>query len=153
MKCQVKILDERYKSEWSLPEFATESSAGIDLRAALTEPLVLKPGVCQLIPTGLSVFIEQPGLVGMIFARSGLGVKKGIVLGNGTGVIDADYQGPLMIGILNRSQDEYTIQPGERVAQMVFVHVVAPSEFSWEVVEDFKPTERGEGGFGSSGRA
>ena len=153
MEVKVKVLDNRYNDgTWELPSFGTAFSAGVDLRAALDAPYVLYPGDSILVPTGLSMFIGTPGIVGLLFARSGLGHRHGIALGNGTGVIDADYQGPLMVSILNRSNKEFTIEPGERIAQMLFMNVVAPADLSFKVVDEFVQTERGEGGFGSTGR-
>ncbi len=144
---KIKILDPRLKD--SLPAYATEGSAGLDLRAALDEPLEIAPGECKLIKTGLAVWIEDPHLAGMILPRSGLGHKHGIVLGNLVGLIDSDYQGELMISCWNRSDKAYTVQPFERIAQLVIVPVMQPK---LEVVESFEATERGEGGFGHSGR-
>lgn len=151
MELEVKILDQRYRNEWELPSFGTKYSAGLDLRAALDAPYTVQPGECILVPTGLCVYIKTPGVCGMLFARSGLGHRHGIVLGNGTGIIDADYQGPLQISILNRSDKEYTIQPGERVAQMVLVSTLSADLVGFKIVDDFTPTERGEGGFGHTG--
>lgn len=147
---QAKILDPRLGTEFPLPAYATPGSAGLDLRALLKEDTVLEPGQTLLIPTGLSIYIGDPGLAAMILPRSGLGHKHGIVLGNLVGLIDSDYQGQLMVSVWNRGQQSFTIEPGERIAQMVFVPVVQ-AEFN--LVEDFDTTERGEGGFGHSGRA
>lgn len=146
MKC--KILDERIGNEWPMPAYGTEQSAGMDLRACLDEPLTLAPGQTQLISSGLSIYIEDPGLVGQLLPRSGMGHKHGIVLGNLVGVIDADYQGPLMISCWNRSDKPFTIEPGERIAQLVIVPVV---QAELQIVDSFDETERGEGGFGSTG--
>ena len=146
---QAKILDPRIGNEFPLPQYATPGSAGLDLRAMLKEDTVLEPGQTLLIPTGLSVYIGDPGLAALILPRSGLGHKHGIVLGNLVGLIDSDYQGQLMVSVWNRGQDSFTIEPGERIAQMVFVPVVQ-AEFN--LVEDFDATDRGEGGFGHSGR-
>ncbi|MGB0664921.1 MAG: dUTP diphosphatase [Pontibacterium sp.] len=146
---QVKILDDRIGNSIPLPEYATEGSAGLDLRACLDEPLTLAPGETQLIPTGLSVYIEDPGLCAMILPRSGLGHKHGIVLGNLVGLIDSDYQGQLFVSCWNRGHSAFTIEPSERIAQMVIVPVV---QAQFDIVTEFEKTERAEGGFGSSGR-
>ena len=143
----VKVLDARLASQ--LPAYATPGSAGLDLRACVTEPLVLAPGETQLIPTGLSIHIGDPGLAAMILPRSGLGHKHGIVLGNLVGLIDSDYQGPLMVSCWNRGNAAFTIQPLERIAQLVIVPVV---QAGFRVVEQFDSSHRGEGGFGSTGR-
>jgi dUTP pyrophosphatase len=149
-KIQVKILDSRMGKDFSLPVYATKGSAGLDLRACIEDPLVLAPGDAQLVPTGLAVHIADPHMAAMILPRSGLGHKNGIVLGNLTGLIDSDYQGPLMISCWNRGKEAYTIQPGERIAQMVIVPVLR-AEF--EIVNEFNsPSERKEGGFGDSGK-
>lgn len=146
---QVKLLDSRMGKEFPLPTYATEGSAGLDLRAILDAPLVLAPGDTQLISTGLSIYIEDPDKCAMILPRSGLGHKHGIVLGNSVGLIDSDYQGPLMVSCFNRSKEAYTINPGDRIAQLVIVPVV---QVGFELVESFDETERGEGGFGHSGK-
>lgn len=147
LKIALKVLDERLNS--LLPEYATEGSAGLDLRAALPSALVLHPGQTELIPTGLSIYIADPGYAGMILPRSGLGHKHGIVLGNLVGLIDSDYQGPLMVSAWNRSQAPFTIEPLERLAQLLVVPVV---QAAFERVESFDLTARGAGGFGSTGR-
>ena len=147
-KLQVRILDDRIGSEIPFPEYATEGSAGLDLRACLKEPLTVAPGDTHLIPTGLSVHIADPALAAMILPRSGLGHKHGIVLGNLVGLIDSDYQGELMVSCWNRGQTEFTIEIGERLAQMVLVPVV---QADFEVVSEFGASNRGEGGFGSTG--
>ncbi|MBQ8829654.1 MAG: dUTP diphosphatase [Burkholderiaceae bacterium] len=147
MKVKVKILDDRLKE--SLPSYATTGSAGLDLRAAIQEPLTIEPGKTVLIKTGMAIWLNDPHYCAMILPRSGLGHKHGIVLGNLVGLIDSDYQGELMVSCWNRSSTEYTIQPMERIAQLVIVPVVQ-SEF--DIVDEFTSTERGEGGFGSSGR-
>lgn len=147
-KLQVKILDPRFGHEWDLPSYATTGSAALDLRAALDAELILEPGTASLIPSGLSIHVEDPGLCAMILPRSGLGHKHGLILGNGTGLIDADYQGPLMISLLNRSAVPYAIQPGDRIAQLVIVPIV---RVALEVVTEFTESERGEGGFGHTG--
>lgn len=145
---QAKILDPRLGQQWPLPHYATGGSAGLDLRALLHEPLVLEPGQTQLLPTGLAIYIADPGLAAMILPRSGLGHKHGIVLGNLVGLIDSDYQGQLMVSCWNRSQQAFTIEPGERIAQLVLVPVL---QASLEVVEDFDNSARGAGGFGHTG--
>ena len=146
---ELKILDPRIGQEFPLPEYATPGSAGLDLRACLDAAVELAPGATTLLPTGLAIHIADPGLCATILPRSGLGHKHGIVLGNLVGLIDSDYQGQLMVSIWNRGQDSFTIEPGERIAQMVFVPVVQ-AEFN--LVEEFEATDRGEGGFGHSGR-
>jgi dUTP pyrophosphatase len=144
----VKVLDARM-AEY-LPAYATSGSAGLDLRACLDAPLTLAPGGAALIPTGLAVHIGDPGLAAMLLPRSGLGHKHGIVLGNLVGLIDSDYQGPLMVSCWNRSSVAYTVQPLERIAQMLIVPVV---QAAFRCVEEFDTSARGEGGFGSTGRA
>ena len=144
----VKVLDPRMADQ--LPRYATGGSAGLDLRACLDNPLVLQPGQAELVPTGLAVHIADPGLAAMLLPRSGLGHKHGIVLGNLVGLIDSDYQGPLMVSCWNRGSAAFTIQPLERIAQMVIVPVV---QARFEQVESFADSARGEGGFGSTGRA
>lgn len=146
---QLKILDPRLGSEFPLPAPATEASAGVDLRAMLEAPLILAPGASELIPSGIAIHIADPNLCAVVLPRSGLGHRHGIVLGNLVGLIDADYQGPLLISCWNRSDAAFTIAPGERIAQLVVVPIVRPT---FEVVEEFAPSERGSGGFGSSGR-
>lgn len=146
---KLKILDARIGTEFPLPQAATAGSAGLDLRACVAAPLQLAPGAAELIPTGISIFIDDPGYAAMILPRSGLGHKHGIVLGNLVGLIDSDYQGPLMVSCWNRSQTPFTINPGDRIAQLVIVPVVQPR---FEVVEAFEQTQRAGGGFGSSGR-
>jgi dUTP pyrophosphatase len=144
----VKLLDPRMAEQ--LPAYATAGSAGLDLRAALDAPLLLEPGQAALIPTGLAIHIGDPGLCAMLLPRSGLGHKHGIVLGNLVGLIDSDYQGPLMVSCWNRGLAAYTVQPLERIAQMVIVPVV---QARFEVVESFDASQRGSGGFGSTGTA
>jgi dUTP pyrophosphatase len=146
---QVRILDARIGSEWPLPAYATSGSAGLDLRAVIAEPLVLEPGRAELIPTGLSIHVADPGLAAVILPRSGLGHKHGVVLGNLVGLIDSDYQGPLMVSCWNRGTQAYTVQPGERIAQLVLVPVV---QVALEVVQEFGASERGAGGFGHTGK-
>ncbi|WP_339545324.1 dUTP diphosphatase [Pseudomonas sp. RA_35y_Pfl2_P32] len=145
---QAKILDPRIGSEFPLPQYATPGSAGLDLRAMLEQDTVIQPGETLLIPTGLSVYIGDPGLAALILPRSGLGHKHGIVLGNLVGLIDSDYQGPLMVSCWNRGQSEFKIEVGERLAQLVLVPVV---QAHFELVEEFDETQRGTGGFGHSG--
>ena len=145
---KVRILDARIGKEFPLPTYATAGSAGLDLRACLDAALVLEPARAELIPTGLAIHVEDPGLAAVILPRSGLGHKHGIVLGNLVGLIDSDYQGQLMVSCWNRGREPFTIRPGERVAQLLVVPVV---QVDLEVVEDFSTTERGAGGFGSSG--
>ncbi|NHH99085.1 Deoxyuridine 5'-triphosphate nucleotidohydrolase [Oceanimonas sp. MB9] len=146
---ELKILDPRVGTDLPLPAYATPGSAGLDLRACLDEPLTLAPGETQLLPTGLAIHIKDPGLCATILPRSGLGHKHGIVLGNLVGLIDSDYQGQLMVSCWNRSNDSFTIAPGERIAQLVILPVV---QAQFTLVDDFDQSERGEGGFGSSGR-
>jgi len=146
---QVRVLDSRLGSTWPLPAYATEGSAGLDLRACLDETLELAPGRTELVPTGLAIFLDDPALAAVLLPRSGLGHKHGIVLGNLVGLIDSDYQGQLMVSAWNRSQTPFRIEPGERIAQLVIVPVV---QVRLEVVEAFTASARGDGGFGSSGR-
>lgn len=148
-KIDIKILDPRIGGTFPLPTYATSGSAGLDLRACLDDAIMLAPGQTVLVPTGLAIHIGDPGLAAIILPRSGLGHKHGVVLGNLVGLIDSDYQGQLMVSIWNRGQIEFQIEPGERLAQMVFIPVVQ-AEFN--LVEDFTSSERGEGGFGHSGR-
>lgn len=148
-KIQLKVLDQRLGKEFPLPIYATEGSAGLDLRAMLEQPLQLNSGETQLIPTGMAIHIDNPKLAAMILPRSGLGHKHGIVLGNLVGLIDSDYQGELMVSCWNRSNDYFTIQPGERIAQLILVPVI---HADFEVVDEFIATKRGEGGFGHSGK-
>jgi dUTP pyrophosphatase len=143
----LKVLDPRMAEQ--LPAYATPGSAGLDLRACLDAPLVLAPGQTALIPTGIAIHIGDPGLAAMILPRSGLGHKHGIVLGNLVGLIDSDYQGPLMVSCWNRGQSEFTVQPMERIAQLVIVPVV---QASFRRVDDFAASDRGAGGFGSTGK-
>jgi dUTP pyrophosphatase len=143
----LKVLDPRMAEH--LPGYATPGSAGLDLRACLDAPMVLAPGQSQLIPTGLSIHIGDPGLAAMILPRSGLGHKHGIVLGNLVGLIDSDYQGPLMVSCWNRGSSAFTVQPMERIAQLVIVPVV---QAAFRRVDEFGSSQRGEGGFGSTGK-
>ena len=147
---QLKILDERIGAEFPLPEYATDGSAGIDMRACLHEPLEIGAGDTHLIPTGIAIHIGDPALAAVLLPRSGLGHKHGIVLGNLVGLIDADYQGQVFVSCWNRGGQSFTIQPGERIAQMVFVPIVRAH---FEVVDSFHESARGAGGFGHSGRA
>ncbi len=148
-RVQLRILDRRLGTEFPLPHYATDGAAGMDLRACLETASTVAPGVTELIPTGLAIHMEDKDLAAVLLPRSGLGHKHGIVLGNLVGLIDSDYQGQVYVSCWNRSKEAFTIQPGERIAQMVFVPVVR-AEF--EIVEEFTPSVRGEGGFGSSGR-
>lgn len=148
-KIQLKIMDARIGGEYPLPEPATAGSAGVDLRACLDEPLTLEPGQTELIPTGIAIHLDDPGLAAVLLPRSGLGHKHGIVLGNLTGLIDSDYQGQIFVSCWNRGLKPFTIEPGERIAQMVILPIVH-AEF--EVVEEFVESARGVGGFGHSGR-
>jgi dUTP pyrophosphatase len=146
---KVRILDPRIGSAIPLPAYATAGSAGLDLRACLDEPRVLAPGKADLLPTGLAIHIDDPGLAAVILPRSGLGHKHGIVLGNLVGLIDSDYQGQLMVSCWNRGGDPFTINPGERIAQLVIVPVV---QVEFDIVNEFESTRRGAGGFGHTGR-
>ncbi|HQY38034.1 MAG TPA: dUTP diphosphatase [Giesbergeria sp.] len=148
MKIDVRILDPRMAEQ--LPAYATPGSAGLDLRACLEAPLVLEPNAWQLVPTGIAIHLRDPGYAALILPRSGLGHKHGIVLGNLVGLIDSDYQGQLMVSAWNRSQTRYTLEPLERLAQLVIVPVL---QAQFNVVENFAPTVRGEGGYGSTGTA
>jgi dUTP pyrophosphatase len=145
----VRILDARMGGQFPLPAYATEGSAGLDLRACLDAALVLAPGQAELLPTGLAIHVEDPGLAAVILPRSGLGHRHGIVLGNLVGLIDSDYQGQLMVSCWNRGREPFTVNPGERIAQLIIVPVV---QVQLEVVQEFPASPRGEGGFGHSGR-
>jgi dUTP diphosphatase len=145
---QVKILNEKIGKQIPLPEYATNGSAGVDLRACLDSAIELNPGQTELIPTGLAIYIEDPGLAATILPRSGLGHKHGIVLGNLVGLIDSDYQGELMVSCWNRGDTTFVIEPGERVAQLVVLPVV---QVEFQLVEEFQESDRGIGGFGSTG--
>ncbi|OJU87306.1 MAG: deoxyuridine 5'-triphosphate nucleotidohydrolase [Burkholderiales bacterium 66-5] len=147
MQLDFKILDERLRA--SMPDYATAGSAGLDLRACLQAPLTLAPGRWELVPTGMAIHLQDPGYAALILPRSGLGHKHGIVLGNLVGLIDSDYQGQLMVSAWNRSGVEYTLQPMERLAQLVIVPVV---QAQLREVREFAPSERGQGGYGSTGR-
>ncbi|HAJ91170.1 MAG TPA: dUTP diphosphatase [Gammaproteobacteria bacterium] len=148
-KIQLKILDSRLGNEFPLPHYATDGSAGMDMRACLDEPLELAPGDTHLIPTGLAIHVADTGLAAVLLPRSGLGHKHGVVLGNLVGLIDSDYQGQVFVSCWNRGNKVFIVEPGERVAQMVIVPVVR-AEF--DIVEDFDTSERGAGGFGHTGR-
>ena len=148
-KIQLKILDPRLGNEFPLPHYATDGSAGMDMRACLDEPLELAPGDTGLIPTGMAIHLADTGLAAVLLPRSGLGHKHGIVLGNLVGLIDSDYQGQVFVSCWNRGDKAFTVEPGERIAQMVIVPVVR-AEF--DIVEDFDTSERGAGGFGHTGR-
>ena len=145
---EVKLLDPRHGDAWPMPGYATEASAGLDLRAALDAPLTLAPGDAALVPSGLAIHLGDPALCAVILPRSGLGHKHGIVLGNGTGLIDADYQGPLMISLWNRGNEAFTMQPGDRIAQLVVLPIVRAT---LQVVDEFETSARGAGGFGHTG--
>lgn len=145
---ELKILDARFGGDWPLPEYATPASAGLDLRAALDDALTLAPGDAALIPSGLAIHVGDPTMCAVILPRSGLGHKHGIVLGNGTGLIDADYQGPLMISVWNRGREAFTIQPGDRIAQLMVLPIVRAT---LQVVDEFEASARGAGGFGHTG--
>ncbi len=146
---QLKILDSRLNTEFALPGFATEGSAGVDLRACVDGPLTIEPGTTTLIPSGMAIHIEDPSLAAIILPRSGLGHKHGIVLGNLVGLIDSDYQGQVFVSCWNRGDKPFVVEPGARIAQMVFVPVV---QTEFEVVEEFSESHRGAGGFGHTGQ-
>jgi dUTP pyrophosphatase len=148
MQIDVKILDPRLND--NLPAYATPGSAGLDLRACLDAPLTLEPNAWQLVPTGMAIYLEDPGFAALILPRSGLGHKHGIVLGNLVGLIDSDYQGQLMVSAWNRSSTAFTIEPMERIAQLVVVPVV---QAQFKVVQEFPASQRGEGGYGSTGKS
>ena len=146
-KLEVKILDERIRS--MLPHYATPGAAGLDLRACIDAPLILQPGDSRLVSSGIAIHVADPGHAAIILPRSGLGAKNGIVLGNLVGLIDSDYQGPLMVSVWNRGREPFTVQPMDRIAQLVVVPVV---QVEFEVVEEFAASARGAGGFGSTGK-
>jgi dUTP pyrophosphatase len=148
-KIQLKILDRRLGEEFPLPNYATDGSAGMDMRACVDDPLEIAPGETQLIPTGLAIHVEDTGLAAVLLPRSGLGHKHGIVLGNLVGLIDSDYQGQVFVSCWNRGTETFTISPGERIAQMVIVPVVRAD---FELVDEFVSSDRGAGGFGHTGR-
>ena len=148
-RLKIRVLDPRVGRDFPLPQYATGGSAGVDLRACLDAALVLEPGRTELIPTGIAIHLEDPGLAAVLLPRSGLGHKHGIVLGNLVGLIDSDYQGQIMVSCWNRGREPFTIQPGERITQLVIVPVL---QVEFEVVADFTTSRRGSGGFGHSGR-
>ncbi len=149
VRVQLRVLDERLGKQFPLPEYATAGSAGVDLRACLDDALTLSPGGTALVPSGMAIHLEDPGLAAVILPRSGLGHRHGLVLGNLVGLIDSDYQGQLMVSCWNRGQAPFTIEPGERIAQLVIVPVL---QAQFEVVDSFTASARGEGGFGHTGR-
>ena len=146
---QIKILDDRLGTQFPLPDYATSGSAGLDLRACINDTLVLEPGETQLIPTGFAMHMQDTGLAAVILPRSGLGHKHGVVLGNLVGLIDSDYQGQVFVSCWNRSGASFEIQPGARIAQLVFLPIV---QVQWERVAEFDASERAGGGFGHTGR-
>ena len=148
-KIKLKILDARIGTDYPLPTYATHGSAGIDLRACVDTSTKVSPSETILVPTGISIFIEDPKLAAVILPRSGLGHKHGIVLGNLVGLIDSDYQGPLMVSLWNRGSEDFQFEPGDRIAQLVFVPIV---QADFDIVTDFESSERGEGGFGHTGK-
>ena len=148
-KIQLKIIDERLHNEFSAPSYATPGSAGLDLVACIDSSVSLEPGDCQLINSGMAVHIKDPSIAAVLLPRSGLGHKNGIVLGNLTGLIDSDYQGEIKMSIWNRSSKIFEVNPGDRIAQMVFIPIIRPE---FELVDDFIASERAEGGFGHSGK-
>jgi len=145
---QLKILDSRLGKEFDIPDYATNGSAGMDLRACIDQPTTLTPGQTLLIPTGMSIYVADPTLAAVLLPRSGLGHKHGIVLGNLTGLIDSDYQGPLMVSLWNRGDAAFTVEPGDRIAQMVIVPIV---QAKFEIVDEFNVSDRASGGFGHTG--
>ena len=147
-KVQLKIIDKRIGGEYPLPQYATSGSAGVDLRACIDNAIELRPGDTQLIPSGIAINLADPHFAAIVLPRSGLGHKHGIVLGNLVGLIDSDYQGQVFVSVWNRGQSAFTIQPGERIAQLVVVPV---AQVEFDVVDEFVATARGAGGFGSSG--
>ena len=147
-KIQLKLIDKRLGNEFPLPEYATSGSAGMDISACLDEPVEIKPGETSLIPTGFAIHVEDTGLAAVLLPRSGLGHKKGIVLGNLVGLIDSDYQGQVYVSCWNRGHESFTMNPGDRIAQMVFMPVV---QVAFDVVDEFDESHRGEGGFGHTG--
>lgn len=149
-KIQLKILDSRLGKEFPLPTYATEGAAGLDLRACIDTPLQLAPGMATLVPTGMAIHLADKHMAALILPRSGLGHKHGIILGNSAGLIDSDYQGPLLVSCWNRSQTAYTIQPGERIAQLILIPIL---HADFEIVDEFEDSSRrGDGGFGHSGQ-
>jgi dUTP pyrophosphatase len=148
-KIQLKILDSRLGGQIPLPDYATSGAAGIDLRACIDSPVTLNPGDCELISTGLAVHLKDPGFAAVLLPRSGLGHRHGIVLGNLVGLIDSDYQGPVYVSCWNRGAEPFTIDVGERIAQMVIIPVI---QTEFDVVDEFEQSRRGQGGFGHTGR-
>lgn len=148
-KIQVKILDKRVGKVYPLPEYATEGSAGMDLRACIDEHIRIEPGEAQLVPTGIAIHISDPELAAVILPRSGLGHKRGIVLGNLVGLIDSDYQGQLLVSVWNRGKHNVVIEPGDRIAQLIFVPI---RKISFDIVDEFEKSDRSGGGFGHTGR-
>lgn len=146
----LQILDERIGTEFPLPQYATDGAAGVDMRAMINEPLTLVPGQTALVPSGIAMRLADPGLAAFLFPRSGLGHKQGLVLSNGTGVLDSDYTGQILIGLFNRGQEVITVSPGDRIAQMVIKPVV---QIQFDIVETLDDTSRGAGGFGHTGKA
>ena len=147
---QLKILDDRLSKDFGLPDYATDGSAGMDLRACVEGQTVVSAGETVLLPTGMSIYVADPNLAAIILPRSGLGHKHGIVLGNLTGLIDSDYQGPLMVSMWNRSNNDFIVEPGDRIAQLVFVPII---QAEFDIVDEFETSERAEGGFGHTGVA
>ena len=147
-RLEVRILDARLRG--NLPQYATAGAAGLDLRACLEGPLVLQPGDSQLVPSGIAIHLGDPGYAALVLPRSGLGVKHGIVLGNLVGLIDSDYQGPVLVSVWNRGSAAFVIEPMDRIAQLIVVPV---AQIEWNVVEEFAASDRGAGGFGSTGKA
>ena len=147
---QLKILDERLSKDFGLPDYATDGSAGMDLRACVEGQTIVSAGETVLLPTGMSIYVADPNLAAIILPRSGLGHKHGIVLGNLTGLIDSDYQGPLMVSMWNRSNNDFIVEPGDRIAQLVFVPII---QAEFDIVDEFETSERAEGGFGHTGVA
>jgi deoxyuridine 5'-triphosphate nucleotidohydrolase len=148
-KIQIKILDSRVGSRFPMPRYATDGAAGLDLCACIDDPLTIRPGETHLVPTGFAIHIGEHHLAAMILPRSGLGHKNGIVLGNLVGLIDSDYQGQIFVSVWNRGRETYTVEPGERIAQMIFAPIV---RVDFEVVEEFQESHRGHGGFGHTGK-
>ncbi len=148
-KIQLKILDNRLHDEFGLPEHATPGSAGVDIRACVDQNTTINPGECELIPSGMAIHVEDPSLAAVLLPRSGLGHKHGIVLGNLVGLIDSDYQGQVFVSVWNRGTKGFVIEPGDRIAQMVFIRV---EQIAFDVVEDFTQSERSSGGFGHTGK-
>ena len=146
---QLRVLDARLGKEFPLPAYATDGAAGMDLRAMIDAPMVIEPGATQLLPTGFAMHIKDPGLAAVILPRSGLGHKHGLVLGNLVGLIDSDYQGQVFMSCWNRSDTPFEVEPGARMAQLVFLPVM---QVAWEQVEDFDASDRGDGGFGHTGK-